>query len=354
MRLNWTGYQYRPWDGYGRYGAYMVRALLRAGVEVMPVLEEALNAPKWMQDLWGVCFDDRLTISCLPPYYLQRSPGRHWLLAMTEGSECPDGWADIINDSGVERVIVPCEHNADAFRSGGVLAPITVVPGGTDPDEFPLRTEPREEGKPYTFLALADRGSRKGWDEVYGAFYSAFGGKTTGVQDVRLIIKCRPDGNALVEMMATATDLDRRLSIQVEDAADIAQVYAQADCVVLPSQSEGWGMPHREASMTGMPVITQAYSGMDDGHTHEWAMVVEKGRMQRIPSGSKNIAGECRVVDRDELAAKMRECYESPGGAEMFGLQAASWLRANQTWEISCRKLLALMVEQGVFEREYA
>lgn len=372
MRLMWSGYQYRSWDGYGRYGAYMAKALLRTGVEVTPVLEEEINMPQWIQEMRGTRFDDRLTISCLPPYFLQKSPGRHWLLTMTEGSECPDGWADIINKSGVERVIVPCQHNAEAFARGGVTVPITVVPGGTDPDEFPLHTSgvlsrsfdstseviqgnPRysdSTSQPYTFLALADRGGRKGWNEVYTAFYLAFGGKTTGVQDVRLIVKCRPDGNNLLEMIAEAKDLDARLTIQIEDAADMREVYAQADCFVIPSHSEGWGMPHREAAMMGIPVITQAYAGLDDGHTHEWAIVVEKGHMERIPADTPHIKGESRVVDVEELAERMYQCYHSPAWAATRAKHAAKWLRANQTWDIAAQALLQVLQQEGALERE--
>ena len=358
MRLNWTGYQYRSWDGYGRYSNYLIKALERAGVAITPHFAGATDAPAWMQERWGIDWSIP-TISCLPPYYLRKLPkhatGAHWLLTMTEGSECPDGWADIINASGVERVIVPCEHNAKAFRDGGVVAPITVVPGGTDPDDFPLRTRERTAGEPYTFLALADRGSRKGWSEVYTAFYDAFGGKTTGNMDVRLIIKCRPEGNAIIEFIAKAKDLDPRLVIQIEDVDDVAQVYAQADCFVIPSRSEGWGMPHREAAMMGLPVITQAYSGMDDGHTHEWAIVIENGHMERVPSETKNhIKGEWRVCDREELANVMWGCWRNPERTAAFGRESAQWLRDNQTWDHSAAALLQVLQQEGVLEREYA
>lgn len=373
MKLNWLAYNYRFFDGYGRYSARLIQALERAHVTVFPHFEEACNAPRWMQERWGIDWSN-LTISCIPPYFLQKCPGRHWLLTMTEGSELPDGWADTINKSGVERVIVPCQHNAEAFARGGVTVPITVVPGGTDPDEFPLRTEPRDEVdngnliagltaiklqecKPYTFLALADRGGRKGWNEVYAAFYVAFGGKTTGTMDVRLLIKCLPDGNdQITEDIMPSDDLDKRLIFNIERVDDMREVYAQADCFVIPSHSEGWGMPHREAAMMGIPVITQAYSGMDDGHTHEWAIVVEKGRMERIPSDTPHIKGESRVVDVEELARGMRACYDNPDSAASLGVGSAAWLRKHQTWDHSAAKLLQLLQQEGVFEpeREFA
>lgn len=355
MRLNWLAYNYRAWDGYGRYSGYLVRALRRAGVQVTPHFAGAAKAAAWLLDEWGIDWSIP-TISCLPPYYLQSIPrgsGPHWLLTMTEGSECPDGWAEMINEASIERVIVPCQHNADAFVCGGVKAPITVIHGGTAPDEFPVRASGREAGKPYTFLALADRGKRKGWSEAYAAFYLAFGGKTSGDQDVGLVIKCRPGGNDQIDQIRKATDLDKRLTFLVDDFDNIADFYALGDCFVIPSRSEGWGMPHREAAITGCPVITQAYAGMDDGHTHEWASVVRGGEMEPVEVvKDKHIKGQWRRADVDELADLMRQHYEHPDVFARAGMLAAKWLRANQTWSQSAANLIDLMHAEGVFEPE--
>lgn len=359
MRLNVLAYNYRGHDGYGRFATRLIVALRRAGVAVTPHFIGAADAPAWMVNEWGIDWSAP-TLSCLPPYYLRKLPkgsGPHWLLTMTEGSAAPEGWCDTINEANIEHLIVPCQWNADAFRNGGVECPITVIHGGTDPDEFPLLTEAHPE-RPYTFLALGDRGGRKGYSEVYAAFYKAFGGKTTGVQDVRLMIKSRPDGNALInDHVKHAIDLDKRLVFNDADVADMRDLYAQVDCFTIPSHGEGWGMPHREAAMCGLPVITQRYSGMDDGHTDEWALVVEGGRLLKVEATKdKHLAGLRRVCDVDELADVMRWCYDNRAEAAAFGRRAAAWIRGNQTWDHSASALIALMQEQGLYEpeREYA
>ncbi|MCC6454197.1 MAG: glycosyltransferase family 4 protein [Caldilineaceae bacterium] len=355
MQINWIGYQYDQHDGYGRFGSRMIQALQRAGVQVAPLLMQHCAMPSWMQDQLGLAWD-RLTISGLPPYFLKPVPGEgpHWLLSMTEGSQLPDGWAEIINRSGVERVIVPCEHNAAAFREGGVCVPVHVVPGGTDPEEFPLRPLDRSLSRPYTFLCLGDRGGRKGWTEVWSAFYKAFGPSSTGVQDVRLIIKLRLEGNPEIDVIAKAGHPDPRIVFQREDIAHARDIYAQADCFVIPSLSEGWGMPHREAAMMGVPVITQCHSGLDDGHTHEWATVVEGGRRVRIPSDAEAIKGEWVRADTNAVAAAMRRCYDNPLEAAKKGQRAALWLREHQTWDHAAAKLIELMRAEGALEERQA
>src|SRR3990167_889240 len=136
MRINYLGSNFREHDGYGRYNNRLIQALQKQGACVHPQHTEIANAPVWMWRRLGIDWDN-LTISCLPPFCLNRIPGRHWLISMTEGSRLPDGWAETINESGVERVIVPCKHNAEVFAAAGVQCPISVVHGGTDPDEFP-------------------------------------------------------------------------------------------------------------------------------------------------------------------------------------------------------------------------
>lgn len=304
--------------------------------------------PAWMRAQQGLDFDT-LTVSCLPPFYLRSLPagsGPHWLLTMTEGSalpggDKPGGWADIINKSGVERVIVPCQHNADVFRQGGVTAPIDVIPGGTDPDEFqPIVQRP---DRPYTFLAIADRGARKGWVETWQAFYKAFGSPEQ-TPDVRLIIKSRPDGNDLLELISQADNPDPRIRIIMEDM-DMREFYGLGDCFVGVSRSEGWGMIPREAAACALPVITQAYSGMDDGHTDKWAIVVKGGRLEDIPGHFEHIAGQWLKADVAEVADAMYWCYAMPDEYAGFGLAASEWLSAWQTWDHTALELLDLIGE---------
>lgn len=343
MKLNWIGW-YDPYEGYGRFSSHMVRALQGMQIAVQHLMPGDTGRPQWMLKQMGVDWD-ALTISCLPPYELQPVPGRHWLYTMTEGSELPMGWADYIDECQVERLIVPCQANANTFRRGGVTVPIHVIHGGTDPNEFPLYTGVHFPNRPFTVLCLADRASRKGWMEVWRAFYAAFGPSTTGDKDVRLVVKCRPDGNDAITALMRANNRDPRIVFQEEDMPNPYDIYAQADVVALPSRFEGWGMPHREAAMMGVPVITQVYSGMDDGHTEKWSIALRHGRVERIPVEDNSfIGGEWMRADINELAGALRWCYENYDAAKRWhGDRAAAWLRNNQTWQHAANNLIALV-----------
>ena len=347
MRLNWLAYNFDSYDGYGRYGLHYVRALVRLGVSVAPLMLSQLKLPSWMQRAAGLDFS-HLTITCTPPYMLEALPGRQWSLSMTEGTRLPGGWAQKLNDH-CERVIVPCEHNRETYERSGVDIPIHVLSGGTSPEEFPMigrngRYAP-QSARPYTFLALGDRGARKGWVEVWQAFYKAF--KTPeDTPDVRLLIKTRPHTNSLIDRICGACR-DPRITFWLADVDSMADVYAWADCVAMPSRSEGWGMPHREAAMMSLPAIVLRYSGLDDGHTHEWAIPLEKMEPGPIPACAAYMRGEWMKADVDELAGAMRWCYENPQTARAIGRKAAKWLRNNQTWMHSARGLVELIGRYG-------
>lgn len=341
--MHFITYSYTDFEGYGRYSNRLIKTLQKFGYPVKPLFPEHVSMPHWMKKQVGIQ-QPTFTISCLPPYLLDKAPsgGRHWLITMTEGSKCPDKWADYINAMDVEQVIVPCQHNADAFAQGGVNKPIYVVPGGTDPAEFPVITS--REPRPYTFLCLADRGARKGWAEVNEAFAKAF---PKGDEAVRLIIKSRPGGNQFVDLLAKIGHRDKRCTYLNQDM-DMRELYSSVDCFVIPSRCEGWGMPMREAAMMGLPVITQQHSGMDDGHTEQWAIVLQKGKLEAIPPHLGAIAGQWLSPDIDEIAELMHWCYHNPLIAHKFGRAAAQWLRANQTWDHSVQHLIKLMAEENI------
>ena len=253
---------------------------------------------------------------------------------MTENTGVPKEWPDTVN-ANAERLIVPCQHNADVFAERGVRCPIHVVPGGTDPVEFPVL--PRPLGRqPYTFLCISDRAPRKGHELVWDAFYQAFGDEKQ-TPDVRLLIKGRRNN---IHWLNSFNFRDRRVSFWRTDVDSMSEIYSMVDCVVVPSYGDGWGMIPREAAMSGKRVITTRYSGLEVG-IDNWAIPLNNFTLG--PALPEDYNGQWAVPDIDEVIAQMRWCYEHQEEAQADGLKAAAWLRENQTWGHSARELIKLM-----------
>lgn len=333
MKLNIVSRGFDPNEGYGRYAFYVLKHLARLGVDVHPLLCAQLKLPKYLQRMQNVDLSLH-TLSIVPPFDLLPVSGRHWTLTMTEGTKLPDGWNEYLHTTNVERIIVPSEYCRKTFATSNI--PTVVVPGGTEASEFPLlRWRKYSQGWPYTFLTIADRGERKGWVEVWQAFYDTFQDNP----NVRLIIKTRAEPEGIAARIAVLSNSDTRVQFQCIDEPNIWNTFAQADCIVLPSKSEGWGMIPREAAMMGLPVITIKYSGLDDGHTSEWSLPVAY-KLERIPEIQPYIKGEWALADVADLGAKMHWCYQYPQEAQVFGHNASQWLSTHQTWEQSVFKLM--------------
>lgn len=350
MTINWISY-YAHYDGYGRFSARLVKQMQEFGLDVLPITVEDTEKPKWMLDQMRVDWNN-LSITCHQPFNVPKVKGKHWLYTMCEGSQISKALVKAIHKCGVELILVPSQFCKDVYEDSGVKIPIKVVPLGTDPEEFPMRTV--DNSRPYTFLALSDRGDRKGWQEVYYAFYKAFGSKTDGIKDVRLIIKSLPKSNRIVDLIARAKDMDPRISVERNIYDDMSDFFNKGDCFAIPSRCEGWGMPHREAAMMGLEVLTQKFSGMDDGHLDKWAYIVGGGKMTPIPPGRRGSrsCGEWMIADIQRLADAMLYCYNEPDQALTRGKKARAWLSGNQTWQDAAAGMIELLHDEGVLDGE--
>ena len=330
--INWLNYKFIQLDGYGLFGMNFIRALTRLGVEVHPNTVELMTWPGWLQVLSGYN-PALLTIALMPSYEMKAGATRLWNYTMYEGTGLEDRWADSANRLA-ERMIVPHEFLVDVFKDNGVKIPIHVIPGGTDPQLFAERpVSPWRTGRPYTFLAFADRGTRKGWDIAFNAFYDAFGDNP----DVQLIVKSR----AATKHDFASAKWDHRIVFWKEDAITMLPVYEQVDCVVFPTRGEGWGNFGREPAMMGIPAIVTRWGGVEDGIDH-YAIPIENYQMVNATLRGD---GQWAQPDIEEVAHHMKWCYENREEAEAKGRKAARWLRENQTWDHAAQKLFDLMRE---------
>jgi hypothetical protein len=94
-------------------------------------------------------------------------------------------------------------------------------------------------------------------------------------------------------------------------------------------------------------VIVLRYSGLDDGNTHKWAIPLQKMTEDDVPPNAAHMRGKWMRADVDELAGAMRWCYDNREAAYAIGRKAAHWLRENQTWMHSARKLVGLIERYG-------
>ncbi|HEX2273111.1 MAG TPA: glycosyltransferase [Acidimicrobiales bacterium] len=271
-----------------------------------------------------------------------RVTGRHkvgW--TMLEVTGLPPAWVDGCNR--MDEVWVPASFNVETFRRSGVTVPIHVMPLGVDVDYYHPRIAGYRPSRRFTFLSVFEWGERKAPEVLLRAFAEEF----KQSEDVLLVLSVfNRDPLVDVEAEVAKVDLPPCPPIAVlvnPQFADyqMGALYRSADCFVLPSRGEGWGMTVLEAMACGLPVIATGWGGPADflheavSYPLDWSLVPARARCPYY-------AGfEWAEPDHDHLRFLMRQVYDDPAAAALKGQAAAQEVAARYSWEEAARRVKA-------------
>jgi glycosyltransferase involved in cell wall biosynthesis len=252
--------------------------------------------------------------------------------AMFETDTLPAPWLPLLLER--DEIWVPCEHNAETFRRGGIPASKIRVLGETidfdlfspDADPYPIDVD---EGQ-FVFLSNFDFGERKAWRQLIAGWAKAFGpddgvtlllktGSYTHGEDyardrIRDYVRDTFGAGAL-ERLAPITVMSERLPTE-----DIPRLYAAADAYVLASRGEGWGRPYQEAMAMGLPTIASRWSGNLDFMSDDNSWLVD-GTLVPVREDAEFFPGRMAKghnwfePDVDSVAEAMRAIARDPDGA---------------------------------------
>ena len=254
--------------------------------------------------------------------------------SMLEVTGIPQEWVRQANL--MDEVWVPSEFNKLTFQNSGVRVPIHVVPLGIDPAYFSPTIRGNKLNETFTFLSIFEWGERKAPEILLKAFSDEFS------IDEPVVLVCKInnfDGGVNVKNEIEKLGLRSnggRIFI-AENAIlknyDLGALYTSADCFVLPTRGEGWGMPILEAMACGLPVIATNWSAQRDFMNERNSFSIEVERM--IPSSAKCPYYEgfqWAEPSYEHLRYQMRWVFENQSEALAKGQFAASDVRTNWTW----------------------
>jgi glycosyltransferase involved in cell wall biosynthesis len=221
------------------------------------------------------------------------------------------------------------------------------MPLGVNPDYFNPRIREFRASPRFTFLSVFEWGERKAPEILLRAYAKAFSAQ----DDVLLILKVfnRDPSIDIKAQMAALPPGGAPIALlynQEIPAHQLGSLYRSADCFVLPSRGEGWGMPILEAMACGLPVIATKWSAQTDFLNESNAYPL--GVKQLVPAKAKcpyYTGFRWAEPDEDHLVHLMRHVYTHQSDAREKGTQASQDALTQWTWRQAAMKIKARLLE---------
>jgi len=188
-----------------------------------------------------------------------------------------------------DEVWTPTTWCRDVFANSGVCSKIYVMPLGVDTERYRPGLEPidfKAKLRKFRFLSASGWSYRKGFDVLIRAYLEEF----SNLDDVTLILSSRFAGGLskkskdrlmndfqYFRSMVKKTDSELPhivLHSTYTPEEKMPHLYNSANCFVLISRGEGWGLPYCEAASCGLPIIASDHGGQRDFLNNENSYLV--------------------------------------------------------------------------------
>ena len=279
----------------------------------------------------------------------KKRPGFHSYVGFTmfETDRIPQSWVDGCN--AMDEVWVPSEFNRETFASSGVdPSKIQVTPVGIDTNFYnPANVVPLSiKGlRDFNFLSVFQWNRRKGWDILLKAYLHAFSPQ----DDVSLVLRTYPDYIKEPPIPERIAKYIHSLGFDPKNIPPIIlyqdfipeelmpNLYKAADCFVLPTRGEGWGLPYMEAMAMGLPTIGTRWSAnltfMDDTNSY----LIDLAGLSNVDKHHVNENPHYQEDQRwaepswEKTAELMRQAYNDREEARRKGAKARRDVENNWT-----------------------
>jgi len=259
---------------------------------------------------------------------------------MLEADGLPAEWVKQCNR--MNEIWVPSFFNKVTFAHAGVKVPIHTMPLGIDIDHFNSKIKAHRFSDQFTFFSIFEWSERKGQEILIKAFQDEFG----TAEDAVLVLKifCPWRFTIELELAKLGVSLrDKNIKVIVNDDIPYYQLgtlYRGADCFVLPTRGEGWGMPIMEAMACGTPVIATNWSSQCEFFNDKVGYPLRiKGLVPAVTVSPYYEGLRWAEPDYEHLRYLMRYVFEHREEAQAKAHNASEFVMHNYSWNRVIKKM---------------
>lgn len=348
--------------GYSRHGRSLANACHKAGIDVRlettkPDQWERFSTDAEFKMITKPFDSTRTSIMIGQPAFWRlesaKKSGSFFGFCVWEGDKIPSYWHEFLNNSMVDKILVPSQHTKDAILNSRKPymkdLVIETIPHGVDTKVFYPESKFDTKEQPFTFVA------NKGWSEgLYDRggiqfLLQAFTEEFSEDESVCLKLKInstynKPDWNLKDEITKLKLKKNKNVLVTMDMIDDDAlrHFYNEGDVFVSPSMAEAFNLPCLEAMSCGLPVITTKFGGQSDFVNDKNGWLIDKGSLEYW---SKDIIYEDTKwfkPDIKQIQKLLRYCYEHHNEVKEKGSEALKTAK-EWTWEATAIKLKNLL-----------
>lgn len=258
-----------------------------------------------------------------PPFYQGQFDQYRIGFTPWESSEIPPEW--IPRMQSMDEIWTPATWVADIYKKNNVNKIVRYIPHGFDPEIWTIVN--RYQKNTFTFLHVGGPTERKGGQRVVDAFLDLFDKQS----NIKLILKSHGSSECRVSINGRFLNANYHPQISViEDYLDVyelAQLYAEADCLVYPTNGEGFGLIPFQGIVTGLPTIVTDATACSDFAHYGFPLSC------RPTPGEGIHLGEWYEPSGEHLRELMLYVFENFDAAKEHAIHGAYIMQSTQTWD---------------------